>query len=287
MKFSWLATRVEAREPSSETHNAAAEVGMFHTKKVSVIILVLVVLFALPGASLAAKAKKNAPQEPSMDEKAKLILDKTCKTLTDLQAYSFLANVTLDKVYQDGSKVQFGRTMDVSVQRPGSFKIVTEGDDVQALSVFDGKRFTLSLPDGKTYGQIEAAMDTDALMDMLAARYGLESPLGDMLSNTPCSQLDAKSGYYIGKAKIDGVVCDHLFFQGKDVDWQIWVEDSSASLPRKLIITEKKQPGAPQFTAVFTAWKTGAVPQDAFVFKPLPDFTRDDGVIVGRKPSGN
>lgn len=130
-------------------------------------------------------------------------------------------------------------------------------------------------------------MDTDALMDMLATRYGIEAPLGDLLSNKPCSQMDLKAGFYIGKSKIGGTVCDHLFFQGKEVDWQIWVEDSPASLPRKIIITEKKQPGSPQFTAVLSAWKTDAMPQDAFEYKPLPDFTRDDGVIVGRKPSKN
>ncbi|MHC1712878.1 MAG: DUF2092 domain-containing protein [Solidesulfovibrio sp.] len=255
--------------------------------KASVVILVLAILLALPGASVAAKMKRNAAQEPSVDEKAKLIFDKTCKALTNLKTYSFKANVTLDKVYQDGSKIQVGRAMDVHVQRPGFFKIVTSGDDLQAISVFDGKLFSLALPERKIYGQIEAAMDTDALMDMLAKRHGLESPLGDLLSNTPCSQMDAQAGYYIGKAKIDGVLCDHLFFQGKDVDWQIWVEDSPTSLPRKLIITEKKQASAPQFTAVLSSWKTDAAPQETFVFVPLPDFTRDDGVIVGRKPSKN
>jgi len=271
----------------SECQIICMGVGMLYPKKMSVVILVIAVLLALPGASIAAKKKANAQQKASVDEKAKQILDKTCKALIDLKEYSFQANITLDKVYQDGSKVQTGRTMDVSVQRPGAFKIVTSGDDLQAVSVFDGKLFSLALPERKIFGQVDASMDTDALMDMLATRYGLESPLGDLLSNTPCSQMDTKAGYYVGKAKIDGVVCDHLFFQGKDVDWQIWVEDSPASLPRKLIITEKKQLSTPQFTAVLSSWKTGAISQDMFAFKPLPDFTRDDGVIVGRKPSKN
>lgn len=244
------------------------------------------VLFALSTAPLAAQVK-NKPQQPPIEEKAARILDKGCNALTALKEYSFVANVTLDKVYQDGSKIQTGRTMEVLVRRPGAFRIVTAGDDIQAVSVFDGRLFTISLPERKVYGQIEAPMDTDALINLLASRYGIESPLGDMLSNTPCAKFNATAGYYVGKSKVEGAVCDHLFFQGKDVDWQIWIEDSPASLPRKLVITERKLPAAPQFTAVFTAWKTDANVTDGFGFAAPEGYIRDDGVITGRKSAKN
>jgi len=120
-------------------------------------------------------------------------------------------------------------------------------------------------------------------MDMLAATYGIESPLGDLLSNDTCSKLKGVAGYYVGKSTVRGTVCDHLFFQGKDVDWQIWVEDGPTALPRKIVITEKKLRSSPQFIAVLSGWKTGESSQDAFVFSAPADFTRDDAVITGAK----
>lgn len=243
----------------------------------------LACLLALPGLGFAAKKKADVPETPVIDEKAAQILDKACKALGALKSYAFRADLAVDKVYQDGSKIQAGRVMDVSVLRPGAFKVVTVGDDFQATSVFDGKTFSLSLPDKKVYGQIAAAMDTDALMDMLAATYGIESPLGDLLSNDTCSKLKGISGYYVGKSKVRGTVCEHLFFQGKDVDWQIWIEDGQAALPRKIVITEKKLRSSPQFTAVLSGWKTGEPSLDAFGFKPPADYTRDDAVITGAK----
>ena len=109
---------------------------------------------------------------------------------------------------------------------------------------------------------------------------GIESPLGDLLSNQPCAKMTTKAGYYVGKSKVDGVVCDHLFFQGKDVDWQLWIEDGPVNLPRKLIITEKKLKMSPQFTAVLSGWKTGEDAKGNFSFD-AQGFTRDDSVILG------
>lgn len=251
--------------------------------KAVVLAISLVFCIALPVQSIAAKNKHAADEKPVVEEKAAQILALCCKTLTALSAYSFQANVTLDKVYQDGSKIQTNRSMAVSAQRPDAFRIATDGDDFQAISVFDGKTFSLALPDRKIYAQISATLDTDGLMDLLATQYGLESPLGDLLSNVPCAKMIATAGYYVGKSKVDGVVCDHLFFQGKDVDWQLWIEDGPVRLPRKIIITEKKLKMSPQFTAVLSDWKTGADAKGNFSLDVPEGFTRDDNVILGVK----
>ena len=256
----------------------------------------LALILALPGLSLAAKHKTASTQpanhktassqpaqpEPVIEEQAAQVLANACKALTGLTGFSFHAEVALDKVYQDGSKVEYDRDMDVMVQRPGAFRIVTVGDDFQATSVFDGKTFTISLPDKRVYGQIPAAMDTDALMNLLAAQYGIESPLGDLIANDPCGKLKPQAGFYVGKGMVGKTACDHLFFRGAEVDWQLWVEDGPTKLPRKIVITEKKLPQSPQFTAVLSDWKSVGPASDAFVFAPLDGSTRDDGVITGR-----
>lgn len=257
------------------------------SRNLTAAVVALVLLIVFPGlAAAASKGKAKAAKEYFKDERAIQIFERACASLAGLKGFSFLASVTLDKVYEDGSKIQVGRRMDVSVLRPGSFKVVTDGDDFQAVAVFDGKTFGLSLPDRKVHGQLDAALDIDGLMDLLASRYGIESPLGDLIANTPCDKTDILAAYYVGKARIGNTVCDHLFFQGKEVDWQIWVEDSPASLPRKLVITERRLPMAPQFSAVLGAWKTAPPDPETFVFSAPAGSTRDDGVILGVKPAG-
>jgi hypothetical protein len=251
----------------------------------SAVLAALMAFLLLPGVAPAAKDKARAPEKPAVEEKAAQVFEKSCAALKALTGYSFRADVTLDKVYQDGSKIQSGRTMEVMVQRPASFRVTTAGDEFQAVSVFDGKTFTIAMPARKAYGQIPAALDTDALMDMLANTYGLESPLGDLLSNTPCDTMKPVAGYYVGKSMVGATSCDHLFFRGKDIDWQLWIEDGPQALPRKIVITEKKLPMAPQFSAVLGGWKTGAIAPETFAYVPPQDFTRDDGVITGNKPA--
>ncbi len=251
----------------------------------------LALILALPAVSPAADASKPGKAKAAnkqteakapKDEKATQALDRACKALAALKAYSFSADVTLDKVYQDGSKIQAGRHMDVTVKKPGMFKVVTDGDEYKATSAFDGSTFMLSLPDRKVYGEISAPGDTDSLLEMLSANYGIESPLGDLLLNEPCAKMKYEAAYYVGKSKVGGASCDHLFFQGANVDWQLWVDDASG-LPRKMVITEKKLPMAPQFTATLADWKN-LEPQAAQVAVAAPDgFTRDDGVITGAK----
>ena len=251
--------------------------------KVAALAVALALCIGLPSPSIAANTKHAAAEKPVVDEKAAQLLDQTCKALAALSAYSFHAAVSLDKVYQDGSKIQNNRSMEVTVQRPDAFRVETDGDEFQAVSVFDGKTFLLALPDRKIYARIPAALDTDGLMDMLATQYGIESPLGDLLSNEPCARMTIKTGYYVGKSKVEGAVCDHLFFQGKDVDLQLWIEDGPTRLPRKIIITEKKLRMSPQFTAVLSAWKTGENAKGNFTFDVPEGFTRDDNVILGVK----
>ncbi|GAB6037893.1 DUF2092 domain-containing protein [Fundidesulfovibrio butyratiphilus] len=243
--------------------------------------LALAALLALPGPGLAAKHKAQAKSVSDTHEKAVALLEKTCKALTELKGFKVHALVTLDKVYRDGSKIRFARDMEITAKRPGFFRVVTNGDDLMAETVYDGKTFILALPDRKVYGQLNFTGDTDALLNELARQYGLEAPLGDLLSGNPCQTLTYEAAYYIGKSKVNGVVCDHLFFQDKDVDWQIWIDSEKTGLPLQFLITEKGLPMAPQFVAVFSGWQSDESPAETFVYKPGEGFNRDDAVITG------
>ena len=65
---------------------------------------------------------------------------------------------------------------------------------------------------------------------------------------------DVSHALVVGKGVDEGVRCDHLAFRAPHVDWQIWIQEGKEPLPRKLVITTRDQPNAPQFSVVVTKW---------------------------------
>jgi len=249
------------------------------------LMTMVAVLAVVIGSPLQAQAKnkKQEPAAPVSESVAGELFQKTCKILAALKGYSFQAEVLMDVIFPDGAKIQIARNMDVVVQRPKSFKIVTTGDEGQATSVFDGKTFTLALLHKKIYGQIPAAMETDALVAFLSEKFDLDSPLGDLLLNDTCGKMNATTASYVGKGYVGKILCHHLFFQSKDIDWQIWLEDNDKQLPRKLVITEKKLPNSPQFTAFINNWQIVDSPASAFAFTAPADLSRDGNLFTHKK----
>ena len=52
------------------------------------------------------------------------------------------------------------------------------------------------------------------------------------------------------------------------IDWQIWIDAGTQMVPRKVVITYKKEPGQPQFTSVLSDWDFSVrLPDRLFVFE--------------------
>ena len=76
---------------------------------------------------------------------------------------------------------------------------------------------------------------------------------------------DVEFGFYVGLSDVAGTRCHHLAFVEQVIDWQIWIEDGTQLVPRKLVITYKTLPGAPQFEAVFSEWDLATRTPDALI----------------------
>ena len=56
---------------------------------------------------------------------------------------------------------------------------------------------------------------------------------------------------------------------------ELWAENNSEALPRRLIVTHRLLPGQPNFIAEFSDWNTQARPSDSvFEFEPPAGATR-------------
>jgi hypothetical protein len=147
--------------------------------------------------------------------------------------------------------------VEVSVRRPDRFRAESVGDTENRLLVYDGRTITLMDRNKNFYATITAPPDIDAALEHAIQAYNLRAPLADLFYTKSYEYLteDVISGFYMGLSKVQGDPCHHLAFREKDIDWQIWIENSPTPVPRKFLITDKKTQGL-QFTAVFSKWNT-------------------------------
>lgn len=88
----------------------------------------------------------------------------------------------------------------------------------------------------------------------------------------------------VGKGVVEGVRCDHLAFRAPHVDWQIWIQEGSQPLPRKIVITTRDVLNAPQFAAVISKWNLAPKLSDAkFRFTPPKDAKRVEFLPAGSR----
>jgi hypothetical protein len=112
---------------------------------------------------------------------------------------------------------------------------------------------------------------------MLRDRYGIDAPAADLFLADAYDHMmeDVVTGRYLGTEPIDGMPCHHLAFTGKDVDWQIWVEDGPRPLPRRYTITSKKVASQPEFSVMLSQWEPYAlIAASNFTFRPPPGSTQ-------------
>jgi hypothetical protein len=70
-------------------------------------------------------------------------------------------------------------------------------------------------------------------------------------------------------SKVRGVPCHHLSFDGDNAQLQVWIDAGDQPLPRKVVMTHKKLPGSPQWTAYLTDWNfSPQLPDNLFAFTP-------------------
>ena len=130
---------------------------------------------------------------------------------------------------------------------------------------------TIFSPQENTYGVVSAPSSIDQALPALGKRYGIGLPLSDFLVPNPYAAMmqHVTTGEVVGPSVLNGAYTTQLAFRQPDIDWQIWVEDSQTPLPRRLVITDRTQPGAPQYTVTLSNWNTNlSCTADQFNFTP-------------------
>lgn len=199
------------------------------------------------------------------------ILQEACELLKSAKQFSFKAEITDDRVYTGGKKLQFAFDLQAYVQRPDKLRINAAGDVDNKEFFLDGKTLTLYDKPHNVYATMEVPVSIDAAMDKASKEYGVRVALADLTSENAyaLATKGTKNALYVGQGVVHGVKCHHLAFDRDKIQWQIWIDAGEKPLIRKLLITQKKLPAEPQWTAYFADWNfSPQLTDNLFVFTP-------------------
>lgn len=225
-------------------------------------------------AALAIPTMAAQAQSAGVAPEAKQILKASTDFLASQQRFTADTRNSLEIVLKSGQKIEFNSTGHQFVQRPNKLRSERSGDLVEQLFVYDGKSLTLYQPQDKVYAQVAAPGTLEEMLDFARTKYDVVAPFGDMIFKNAYDILmdGVTDGIVIGKAVIEGVVCDHLAFRAPDIDWQIWIQQGAQPLPRRIVITTLDLPNAPQFAVTVTRWNLEpSFDAQTFTFTPQAD----------------
>lgn len=250
----------------------------------AVATLLLVSAGAAMAAGTAAEkssqsqgAKTKAAKKPAIDPRADGLMHQMSDFLLAQKTFTVKPESSVEIVDDNGQKLQLQAASEVALKRPDKLKVERAGDLADAEFFVDGKNLTVYAKNAKVYASTPILPTIDDAMDMAEEKLGFSPPGADLLSNDPYGVMmaDVISGRDLGDADIHGVSTRHLAFRSKDVDWQIWIQNGDQPLPRKLVVTSKKSPQAPQYSVELHDWKLNPeLSDDQFAFKPPAGVAR-------------
>jgi hypothetical protein len=237
---------------------------MNRTLRISLVCLLF--LTGITGNALGKSVKSGWGIDPRVDKHIRQFSENH----KELTHYTFTVIDTSDEVQENGQKLQFSHMRTVTVSQPNKLRIDSMGDLSNRSIWKDEKTLTIMDRDKKVYAQVEFSGTIDEMMDAMLVRYGLRTPLADLLSRDIYTTLmgNALTGQYLGLHNVGNIICHHLAVTQENIDWQIWIEKETPRL-RKMVITYKQTQGEPQYTVVLQTMTTlPKVNEETFSFKP-------------------
>jgi len=224
------------------------------------------------GCSLALGIWGTSAQEKTnITSQADQVLRAACQYLAEAPFFGFTADITREHVTETGQKLQFSRTVTFEVKRPNRLRVEIRAPHSERGFWYEGKSLTILDRKRNLFSSAPMPGNLDAALDTARDQFGIDVPLMDLAVSDPYTSTTAKilTASYYGLAPVLGVDCHHLVFTQENIDWQIWIQDGPQPLIRKLVITHKKENGAPAFTALITRWDlTERISDLDFVFQP-------------------
>jgi hypothetical protein len=234
--------------------------------------LLLVAGFAFSQQPAAAKKASASPAVSESEAKANAILMRMAEFIGGTQRFSVSVRAGYDAVQKSGQKIEFGETRKVTLSRPDRLRVEGErSDGVKTLTVFTGKEIVMVDAAANVYASAPQRGGLDDSIVYFVKDLQMRLPLAVLLVSQLPAELKSrvKSIDYVEMTSIHGAASHHLAARTDTVDFQVWVADGDKPFLQRVVITYRKDKGAPQFWAQFSDWNTAPAIADAtFVANP-------------------
>ncbi len=242
-----LSSDSSTREMAGQTYHIDGSVYYLQEQQAGRGVFVVV---EPPAAAAPPKPSADAPIDPYG------VLNAMGSLLTRTPAFSFKFVDQADEAQSTGGVAQLGSRGAVQVVRPDRLHVDITGDGIDRRAWYDGASVTILDRATHTYGTVDAPATIDDMLDLLASTYTVSLPLTDFLYADVFATLAswAEAGFYLGRATIDGLPCEHLLFVHPAADWQIWIQANGPPVPRRLTIIFKTGDQTPRYSATFSDW---------------------------------
>lgn len=256
-------------------------------------IAALLVLFLVGAADYGfaqqAAQAKTTPPASAMDQRALDLLKKMSDTLSKAKTIRFQTRSMVPLRGPGGIWINLYGDSRIVMEGPDKLYAETRGDFTPYDFYFNGKTITAYSPDKNIYAEKTAPATIDEMIEQAYKEDGKSFPYADLLVSEPYAVLtDGLIGaQYVGQSTLRplagtaSVKTDHLVFQNKGVEWQIWV-DVGDHLPRLVVATYLDYVNEPSYTAEFGDWKLND-PVDASIF--AFQNTKNAAKVEFRKPA--
>ena len=235
-------------------------------------------LIGLSFSSMSQASDKNdsgSEKELALSEMnlALQALNNMSEYLRSLDRLSVHADIYVDKVLENGQKIQQTRSIAATANPPSMLMVKTSNINTSREFYYDGENFTIYTPQpAGFYATFKAPETIGKLIKKAADDYDIEIPLSDIFlwgtKNDNSSEIE--EAILIGVDRVEGVSCNHFAFRQKDIDWQICIQRGDMPLPLKLVITTKLEEAQPQYVALFK-WDTAPVRKNKQYYTFIPD----------------
>jgi len=222
-------------------------------------------------ATATGTSAVRAQEKPALEPEAARIFTAALARIGAAKSFTFRAEVIGDSTLPSGQKVQFPGTLEVALRRPNGLWNLFEGEQRTERSWYDGKSFTLLNGGKNVYACWPAPEKLDDLFGSMKEKLGFIPPLAPLLRENVATRAMEKvtSGFIVGRSVIGDTKCRHLAFRGGKTDWQVWISEHGEPVIKRIVITYKLEPGAPQYVATFLTWDFAPRLSDAvFAFTP-------------------
>lgn len=212
--------------------------------------------------------------DSNVDPEADRVLKSVQSYMAGLDSLLIQAELTDESVYGDTHKLQFSGALEIGMRSSAQFFAVNHSTLENRRMYVNNGTFTVFDEDVNVYAQAPASGPLKDVFAKLQAKYGINSPGGELFSGNAYELLaeNASKVIHVGVSKINGVACHHVAGVLPDMDWQLWVRVEGEPVLCRYVITDRNVPMAPQFSMTFTKWQSNAaIPDQKFEFQAPAD----------------